>query len=262
MDRAYVLGLFDAQMRRDAPPEGAGTRVERSGGVVRQVGAAVHDWSGVLWSELDEDSAGPAVQAQLAWLKSPEGAGREFEWKLYSHDRPADLGERLRAAGFVPEEPETLMVAEVAALPGEPVPPDGVRLVEVTDAAGVDLLAAVHEEAFGTGAEQLRERLLDALAQAPDEIALVLAMAGDRPVCGARMEMPPGKDFASLWGGGTVAEWRGRGVYRALIAHRARIAAARGYRYLQVDAMDASRPILQRLGFSALSVTTPYLYQP
>jgi GNAT superfamily N-acetyltransferase len=261
MDHTYVRDLFDRQMRRDVPPEGAGTSVERYGGVVRQSGAALHDWSGVLWSGLDEGTADAAIERQLAWLRSPEGRGREFEWKLYAHDRPADLGERLRKAGFVPEPPETLMVAEVAALPREPVLPEGVRLVDVTDATGVRLLADVHEEAFGTGAGRLRQALLAALAETPDEIAMVLAMAGDRPVCGARMEMRRGTDFASLWGGGTVADWRGRGIYRALIAHRARIAAARGYRYLQVDAMDTSRPILQRLGFTVLSVTTPYLYE-
>jgi GNAT superfamily N-acetyltransferase len=261
MDVREVRELFDRQMRRDMPPEGGGTRVERFGGVVRQTGATAHDWTGVLWSDLDGSTADEAIERQLAWLRSPEGEGRELEWKLYSHDRPADLGERLRKAGFVPDPPETVMVAEVAALPHEPVLPDGVRLVEVTDAAGAALLADVHEEAFGTSAGRLREWLPAALAEAPDRIALVLAMAGDRPVCGARMEMPPGTDFASLWGGGTVAEWRGRGIYRALIAHRARIAAARGYRYLQVDAMDPSRPILQRLGFTALSVTTPYLRQ-
>src|SRR2546423_9441704 len=30
--------------------------------------------------------------------------GEHFEWKLHGHDRPADLADRLRAAGFVPEE--------------------------------------------------------------------------------------------------------------------------------------------------------------
>ncbi|MEW2519756.1 GNAT family N-acetyltransferase [Actinacidiphila alni] len=261
MGNGEVREIFDRQMRRDAPPEGAGTRVEAGGGVVRQVGAAVHDWTGVLWSELDEDSADAAIAAQVAWLRSPEGEGREFEWKLYSHDRPADLGERLRKAGFVPEPPETLMVAEVARLPQEPALPDGVRLVDVTDAAGVDLVAKVHEEAFGASADRLRTRLLGALADSPDTVLMTLAMAGDRPVSAARMELHPGTDFAGLWGGGTAEEWRGRGIYRALVAHRARIAAARGYRYLQVDASDQSRPILQRLGFAALSVTTPYLLQ-
>jgi GNAT superfamily N-acetyltransferase len=74
------------------------------------------------------------------------------------------------------------------------------------------------------------------------------------------MELVPGTSFAGLWGGGTDARWRGRGIYRALVAHRARAALDRGYRYLQVDASDQSRPILERLGFETLSTTTPYVY--
>jgi hypothetical protein len=52
-----------------------------------------------------------------------------------------------------------------------------------------------------------------------------------------------------------------RGVYRALVAHRARLAIERGYRYLQVDAMPASEPILRRLGFVRLGTTIPYGYE-
>ncbi|WP_225847853.1 GNAT family N-acetyltransferase [Streptomyces sp. HPF1205] len=252
---AEILETFDAQMRRDAA---GGVRVGR---VVRVSGPDTASWSGVVWSDLDEAGADEAIAEQLRWLASPEGKGREFEWKLYSHDRPADLGERLRAAGFVPEPPETLMVAEVAALPTEVRLPAGVRLEPVTDERGVDLLARVHEQVFGTSAARLRERVLAQLAEAPGEVVLTLAMAGDEPVCGARMELNPGTDFASLWGGGTLEAWRGRGIYRALVAHRTRIAADLGVRYLQVDASDQSRPILQRLGFASLSVTTPYLTQ-
>ncbi|MFG1808846.1 GNAT family N-acetyltransferase [Streptomyces sp. NPDC049040] len=262
MNPAEALALFDAQLRRDAPPETPGTRVDRGAGVVRQVGAGVHEWCGILWSDLDADTADAAVEAQLRWLRTPEAAGREFEWKTYSHDRPADLGDRLRAAGFTPEPPETLMVAEVdevTALTRDAALPDGVRLEPVKDAAGVDMAAAVHEQAFGADAQRLRARMLDQITRSPDTVTIVLAMAGELPVCAARMELVPGTDFAGLWGGGTVEQWRGRGIYRALIAHRARIAAAHGYRYLQVDASEDSRPILARLGFTALSVTTPYL---
>ena len=262
MNSAEALALFDDQLRRNAPPESPTTRIDKDAGVLRQVGAGAHEWCGVLWSDLDEATADAAVAAQLEWLRGPEAAGREFEWKTYSHDRPADLGERLRAAGFEPEDPETLMVAEideVAALTKGAELPAGVRLEPVVDAAGVDLAAAVHEQAFGTSAERLRVRMLDQVRDCADTVSIVLAMAGDVPVCAARMELVPGTVFAGLWGGGTVAEWRGKGIYRALVAHRARIAAAHGYRYLQVDASDDSRPILQRLGFAALSVTTPYL---
>jgi GNAT superfamily N-acetyltransferase len=86
-------------------------------------------------------------------------------------------------------------------------------------------------------------------------------MAGDRPVSAARMVVYPGTGFAGLWGGGTAPQWRGRGIYRALVARRMQVAAELGCEYLQVDATDMSRPILERLGFRALSVTTPYEFR-
>lgn len=259
MDLVAVLAAFDRQMRRDAPPDGPGAAVEHVGGVVRQTGADGASWNGVVWSDLDEDTADAAIAAQVHHFSA---LNREFEWKLYAHDRPADLGDRLRAAGFTPEPPETLMVAEVGDLPNGVVLPDGVRLLPVTDTAGVDLMTSAHEEAFDEDGSRIRHQVLARLAADPYSLAAVVAMAGDVPVCGARIEFHPGTDFASLWGGGTAPAWRGRGIYRALIAYRARIAAERGYRRLQVDASDDSRPILRRLGFAELTTTVPFVHGP
>ncbi|MFF2503667.1 GNAT family N-acetyltransferase [Streptomyces sp. NPDC058067] len=256
MDHDEVLALFDRQMRRDAGPDASGTRVERVDGVVRQTGAG-DGWSAVVWSDLDETSADAAIAAQVRHFTE---LGREFEWKVYGHDLPHDLPRRLTAAGFVAEPVETLLVAEVAELPTDVPPPDGIRLLPVTDASRFDLLAEVHDKAFGRSLGLTRHQLLAQLAADGDAVPAVLAMAGDVPVSAARMELHPGTDFASLWGGGTVAEWRGRGIYRSLVAFRTRIAAERGYRYLQVDASRMSRPILERLGFAALSTTTPYVH--
>ncbi|MGK4580716.1 GNAT family N-acetyltransferase [Kitasatospora sp. HPMI-4] len=258
MDTDATLAVFDQRMRQDAAPDGPGAVVERVDGVVRQTGGQ-HTWNAVLWSGLDEDTADAAIAAQVRHFGS---LGVEFEWKHYSYDRPADLGDRLRAAGFVPEPAETLMVAEVGELPTEAEPPTGVSLVPMTDEAGIDLAIAVHEQVFGTDGSALRQRLLGQLAGDPESFVVVLAMAGGQPVCASRLEFYPGTGFAGLWGGGTLPEWRGRGIYRAMVAHRARLAAERGYRYLQVDASDQSRPILGRLGFAALATTTPYLWQP
>lgn len=258
MDHSAVLAAYDEQIRQNLDPDGPGVLIERVGGVVRRVGAA-HDWNGILWSALDETTAEEAIAAQVRHFSS---LGLSFEWKAYSHDLPADLPDRLLAAGFTPEPAETLMVAAVDELPLDTEPPEGVRLLPVTDAAGVRLVVEVHEQAFGTDGTALGRQLLDQLTTAPETVAAVVALAGDVPVSSARLEFRPGTDFAGLWGGGTVSEWRGRGIYRSLIAHRARIAARRGVRHLQVDASSESRPILRRLGFAELSTTTPYVYEP
>lgn len=257
MDGEAVLAMFDDEMRRGARPDGPGVRVERVGDVVRLVGGE-HDWNGVVWSDLERDTADGAISAQVRYYTS---LSREFEWKLYGHDRPDDLAGRLAAAGFTPEPEETLMVARVQDLPVDVEPPRGVRLCPVTDSAGVDLIADVHEQVFGTDGSGLRKRLLAQLTDEPDTVVAFVAMAGDLPVSSARMDFHPGTGFAGLWGGGTLPAWRGRGVYRALVASRARVAVERGYRYLQVDASDDSRPILRRLGFVPLTTTTPYVYR-
>ncbi|GAA1368940.1 GNAT family N-acetyltransferase [Streptomyces beijiangensis] len=258
MNSDAVRAVFDRQMRRETPGDGPGVRVERAGDVVRQTGGG-GDWNGVLWSGLGEDGA-DADAVIAAQVKHFGALGLEFEWKLYSHDTPHDLGARLAAAGFEAEPAEALMVAEVAELPTEVRLPEGVRLVPVTDAAGVRLMGEAHDEAFGSDSSRIQHQVLTRLEADPEGLVAVLAMAGDRPVCAARIEFQTGTDFASLWGGGTAPEWRGKGIYRALVAYRAAIAAERGYRYLQVDATDDSRPILERLGFTRLSTTTPYVY--
>ncbi|MFD9498195.1 GNAT family N-acetyltransferase [Streptomyces sp. NPDC060035] len=260
MEPQSMLALFDHEMREHARPDGPGVRVERTGDLVRQTGGP-DDWNGVVWTapDLGPVQADAAIAAQVEYYTAL--GHDEFEWKLYSHDRPADLGQRLRAAGFDAEPPETLFVAPVADLPTAVELPAGVELHTVSDAAGVELMLRAHEQAFGTDSSWLRHRTLARLAEAPDTFVAVVVLADGEPVSAARMELHPGTGFAGLWGGGTAAPWRGRGIYRALIAHRARIAAERGYRYLQVDATDQSAPILRRLGFTALSTTTPYVYR-
>ncbi|MFE2963650.1 GNAT family N-acetyltransferase [Streptomyces sp. NPDC059340] len=256
MDHVAVLALFDRDMREDARPDSPGARVERIDKVVRQVGTE-QGWNGVIWSDLDESNADAAIAEQMRYFGE---LGREFEWKLYGHDKPEDLGKRLRAAGFVAQPEETLMIAELGDLALDAQPPEGVRLLPVTDRAGVDLVADVHEQAFGTDSTRMRHQLLAQLTGDEDNVVAVVALAGDVPVSAARMEMVPGTRFAGLWGGGTIDSWRRRGIYRALVAHRARVAAERGYRYVQVDATSQSRPVLARLGFEPLTTTTPYVY--
>lgn len=258
MDHAAVLALYDRDMREGAQPDSPESRIERVGKVVRQV-SSEQGWNGVVWSDLDAGGADAAIAEQIAYFS---GLGREFEWKLYGHDLPVDLGQRLRTAGLTAQPEETLMIGEVADLTLDAEPPEGIRVLPVTDRAGVDLVADVHEAAFGTDSTRLRHQLLAQLTADPDTVVAVVALAGDTPVSAARMELVPGTRFAGLWGGGTVEAWRGRGIYRALVAVRAREAVERGYRYLQVDAMPTSRPILERLGFEPLTTTTPYLHTP
>lgn len=256
MDRQAVLAAFDEQVRRQPKPDGPDGRIEREDGVVRCVSSA-DGWCGVTWSDLAAASGDDAIAAQVARFARLNQA---WEWKHYSYDRPADLPARLLAAGLIPETAEALLVAEIGDLALDIPSPAGVALHPVLDVEGVAALVQVHDEVFGGDHSAVGRSLLAGLATKPSTAAAVVAWAGPTPISAARMEFHTGTDFASLWGGGTLAAWRGRGVFRSVVAHRAALASARGYRYLQVDASPDSRPILLQLGFVELATTTPFIH--
>ena len=130
------------------------------------------------------------------------------------------------------------------------------ELRAVVDEQGVDALVSVHDEVFGEDHSALGRALLAGLARQPSTSRPWSPWPAETPIAAGRVEFHAGTDFASLWGGGTLPAWRGRGVFRSLVAHRAALASARGFRYLQVDASPDSRPILERLGFVELATTT------
>jgi GNAT superfamily N-acetyltransferase len=254
MDAAAVRAAYDEQVRRNARSRDDG--IEREGNVVREVRT---EWAGVTWSDLDEDTADAAIAAQIARFAARKG---RWEWKLYSYDRPIDLPRRLHAAGLRPEPEESVLAAEIATLDLEPALPAGTEIVEVRDEPSVRALVAFQDEVFGSTRPGMAEVVLAALARQPPEAAALMAVADGEPVAAGRLELPAGGEFAGLWGGCTHPDWRGRGLFRALVARRAALAAQRGYRWLHVDAVPASRPILLRLGFIELAKTTPWIYSP
>ena len=188
-------------------------------------------WSGVLWRPDDGD-----VEPLVARMRELPG---HVEWKYYSHDG-SELRERLLAAGLEPDDEETVVVAEAASIPP---PPDDVELRLVTDEF-VELAASVFGNRF----------------ELPGKAVAVAAVVDGQPVSGGRVDFEDGVEFAGLFGGITLPEFRRRGLYRATVAKRAELARERGYRWLYSDALPTSRPILERLGFVAITTTTPFVF--
>jgi GNAT superfamily N-acetyltransferase len=257
---AELRALYDAQLRAHVPvPQPAGLVVERDGPLVRSHGLGPQGWVEYRdLGDLGERELDELIARQVdrfAELVLP------FEWKFHSHDRPPFLEERLLAAGFVPEELETVLIGEAAGVPEAPEPA-GVALREVRERRDLERLDDLAAVVWPGDGRRRADGLAQELAAGADGIAVVVAEAGGAVVCAAWARFPAGTEFATFWGGSTHPDWRGRGLYRALVAYRARLARERGRRWLEVDALPTSRPILERLGFRAVTGTRPYVRTP
>ncbi|MFC6884841.1 MULTISPECIES: GNAT family N-acetyltransferase [Actinomadura] len=256
-----LLGAYDGQLRGEPAPVVPGVFYERDGPVVRIVG----ERRGLVTGPRDLGVEGPDLDALIVRQRDYFAArGEAVEWKTRAHDTPADLTGRLARAGFATEDTETVMIARVAdgAAAAPAGPPAGVAFREVNAVTDLRRIADMEAEVWGADMGWLADDLAARVAAAPDGLVVLAAEADGRIVASGWLVFRPGTEFASLWGGSTLAAWRGRGIYRALVAERFRLAAERGVRYLQVDASDASRPILARLGFHPVTTTTPYVWTP
>jgi GNAT superfamily N-acetyltransferase len=218
----------------------------------------------VVYRDLGGLEGGDLDELIARQVRAFDDRGESFESKLHGHDRPADLAQRLLAAGFVPEDTETIVIAPVAEIAAQPSLPERVSLRKVTSRADFERIAALEQAVLGDEDQQnwLVEMLTSEHEVDPDALTVVVAEADATVVCAARIRFERGTEFATLWGGATLPEWRRRGIYRAPVAYRATLAAERGFRYLETDAFDDSRPILEQLGFTPVTTTTPYVWSP
>ncbi len=264
MTPEQLLTAYDDQLRTDAEVARA-TGVGRDGPLLR----AVFDHGGFVsyrdLGGLDGADLDALIDRTVDHFRDDTAVG-SFEWKSRGHDLPADLGDRLVAHGLVPEPVETVMIGEAALLAVD-VPlaevaesPVVVRRIEPGPAAAGELtrMLAFQGAVFGNDRGPSVASSLAELESGSSEFWI--AEVGDRVVCGGRLTPVVGTEFAGVWGGATLPEYRGRGIYRALVAARARSAMARGVRLIHSDCTDMSRPILERSGLRAVTTTTPYVW--
>lgn len=261
-ERAALLAAYDAQLRGEGEVQGS-ISWDRSGPLYRGL---FDDRAFVSYESLEgvEDVDALIAETVAYFAAIPEV--REFEWKTRGHDWPPDLDARLRAHGLVPDEVETVMVGEAALLAVDVELPPEVTVRRVDQApdreAAVIEASEVAARIFGDGpsGEEMLARLDRMAGREQFWVAEARSDEGTHVVCSGRLAMVAGTEFAGVWGGSTLPEWRGRGIYRALTAARARAALAEGVRYLQSDCTPMSRPILERSGLVAVTTTTPYVW--
>lgn len=265
MDDARLLAAYDEQLRAEA-------EMRSMAEVVRHdplLWGRFHSGRGFvsyqsLGSPSDIELEELIVETVEHYAADPRVT--EFEWKTRGHDGVPALDGLLRKHRFVPEEVESVMVGEATSIATDLRVPEGVSLRSITSADDVASMVAMQTSVFGDlERETLSERVESTLRRLHDPeapgVELWVAEADGRPISAGRIEPVPDTDFAGIWGGATLPEWRGRGIYRALTAKRAQAALRAGKTLINSDSTEFSRPILERSGFRRITTTTPYIWQ-
>lgn len=258
--RAQFLASYDAQLRTDAETPSAIKVIHH--GPLRLV-TFMHGRGFVTYQDLgaaDNEAIRRLVREAMAHYREDPEITR-VEWKTRGHDHAPGLHEALLDNGFTADDPESIMIGEASVLAVEVSLPAGVALRKVTEESDVRAMSAMQDEVFGDPVtEEMADALLRRLALDPGMELWVGEVEG-RMVTAGRLELVAGTKFAGIWGGATREEWRGRGIYRALTAARARSALRRGKTLIHSDLTEFSRPILERSGLLKVSTTTPYRWR-
>jgi GNAT superfamily N-acetyltransferase len=240
--------LAEDTMVHTLPQPGA-ERIDRGDLVLAATGNSAH----VLRIRLGD------VEEAAAWARAQaiERDVPRLEWWVGWNATPADLADRLVAAGLEPDDEEATLTGMTLDEPPPEAPGITVRRLETIE----EQLAAltVDWEVWGHDAAE-RARRTETEHRRFDPNGTVhhfAAYDGARPVgFGRAVDMDGG---VALLGGAVLPEYRGRGVYRALVRARWEHAVSRGSPLLVVQAGHMSAPVLRGLGFRAHGVLRLYM---
>lgn len=256
-DSAALLRAYDEQLRADAETPSA-VSIDRHGPLRLVTFDGGRGF--VTYRDLGGADAETirhlVIEAREHFRDNPEIG--EVEWKTRGHDHTPGLHRALIDNGFVPDAPESIMIGAARDLAAAVPLPAGVILRRIDREADVRAMTRMQAEVFGDPITDVASEALLRRLSAADGMELWVAEASGQIISAGRLDPVPGTDFAGIWGGATRQRWRGRGIYRALTAARARSALRLGKTLIHSDSTEYSRPILERSGLVKVSTTTPY----
>jgi len=260
MDINAVRAMFDEQERMNL--DLVGFRREDTGMVVRYVPPSPVRYSFVFYDRLqnaDASTIDAQIEEQVAYFRSLSSG---FEWKFCTHDMSPLLIDRLLAHGFTKDEEDgAVMVLELDDLPATLQAPLQHDIRRKHPGDDVSDVLTVLNGAFGEDLSRALNMIYNEMCGDPARVSMYIAYVDGQPACCGWTRFPrSGHDFASLWAGSTLPQFRKRGLYTELLNIRAHEAAERGYKFVTVEAGSMSRPITEKHGFEQIATILAYFY--
>ena len=257
MRRAIHQSLWESWLALCTSPR---VEVAESQEMIRfATGLPFPPFNAVMRARLDEGNADRAIAQTADYF-----AAKRLPWTCNVEETatPADLPERLTAAGLVEGAPEPCMAIDLTLLPDMPGGPEGLAIEKVAGDLGAES-TEVLSAGFGLPLEIARgfADMISGVAPS-DEVGVsgYLGLVDGRAVATALLLAAAG--VAGIYNVTTLAEYRGRGIGAALTAAPLIEARDMGYRIGTLQSSEIGYGVYQRLGFREYCRLRQFVWRP
>ncbi len=251
MNRNNLLARYDKELRVHMQyPE---ARREVTGDVVRFIRKAP-GMNFVSFTFANEPDLDRVIDKELEYFVP---MNQPFTWKVYDHDLLPSLEQKLVSRSFVgDDDPAEVMALDVNDAPSHLFQPVTADIRRINDLHGLKDVIYVLNKVYGSDHSWVNDRLGMHL-KIPGYLSVYAAYVEDQPASIGWTYFPKG-EFATLFGGSTIPEYRRQGLYTSLLSTRLKEIRERGYRYAIVETGEMSRPIVAKHGFQHLTTVWDY----
>ncbi|MEN8240641.1 MAG: GNAT family N-acetyltransferase [Chloroflexota bacterium] len=209
----------------------------------------------VIKTNLTTENADETIQTVQDQFKAQEKA---FGWWVSDLSLPADLGTRLEAAGLA----KVVETAGMSLDVHHPISANPAVRVGQVATGDVPIVADLYHRAYPVP-KPLAEHRVELWEKMGFMQFFAYVEESEDPVAVASMWYRPGYPIALLGGAATLTEYRGRGIYTALVAQRLKKAIADGMQTAIIAAdRSTSAPICKKLGFAEQCSLALYAWTP
>ena len=214
MDRNELISRFHKELRVEAQTQGYIR--EETPYVVRHI-SKFGDKGYIISSTVNEDNAREIIRNEVNYFNKLK---LDFEWKVYSYDKPDSLKDILAQEGFKVDPPEALMVLNLEDRHPLLTNSQLLEVKEIKDEQGIQDIVVLEDTIWNESHAELGAQLWRDKQNQPDALYLYGIYEEGQLVSAAWMYLETNSSFASLWGGSTLPLYRGKGYYTKLLTVR------------------------------------------
>ncbi len=253
INKIEILNLLDEERQRISYPDSPRIFEENIVKDIHNDGKTCE----IIYSNHSEEDIDEAIKRQISYALDNKC---ELEWKVYGHDSPSCLGDKLLSVGFKAEPKEKFMVLPLNSESLKDFKKSSCEIRKINDRKGLSDVRVIFEEVYKKNLGDLFNHYALMIEKYPSNMSIYVAYVNEEPASCGRVYFHSDSKFCGLYGGQTRKKFRNLGLFTSIVAVRMKEALKRKVVYASVDALPTSEPILRKRGFTIVTDTQPYVY--